>query len=102
MVIDARVRARLLGLQLLTLEARVIVGTEDGPRRVVRPPLVYSVADQPDPGSPALAPGPAGHAYPAAAPAPGLARAVQLVEQGADTLERSRRRSAIAAARTQS
>jgi hypothetical protein len=56
MVIDALVRARLLGLQLLTLEARVIVGTEDGPRRVVRPPLVYAVADQPDPRSPALAP----------------------------------------------
>ncbi len=94
MVIDALVRARLLGLQLLTLEARVIVGTGDGPHRVVRPPLVYSVADQPDPRSPALAPGPAGHTYLPAAPAPGLARAVQLVEQGADTLERSRRHSA--------
>jgi hypothetical protein len=101
MVIDALVRARLPGLQLLTLEARVIVGTEDGPRRVVRPPLVYSTADQPDPPAPALAPGPAGGTYPAAAPGPGLARAVQLVEQGADTLERSRR-SAIAVARTQS
>ena len=37
MVLDALVRARLLGLQLLTLEARVVVGTEDGPRRAVRP-----------------------------------------------------------------
>ena len=32
MVIDAFVRARLLGLQLLTLEARVVVGTKDAPR----------------------------------------------------------------------
>ncbi len=101
MVIDAFVRARLLGLRLLTLEARVVVGPEAGPRTVVRPPLVYSVADRPAPLPPALAPDPNGP-YPVAAPAPGLARAVQLVEQGADTLERSRRRTAIAAARTPS
>ena len=101
MVIDAFVRARLLGLRLLTLEARVVVGPEDGPRRVVRPPLAYSVADRPVPRPPALAPDPDA-SYPVAAPAPGLARAVQLVEQGADTLERSRRRAAITAARTPS
>ena len=99
MVIDAFVRARLLGLRLLTLEARVVVGPADGPRRVVGPPLVYSVADRPVPSPPALAPGRAG-SYPVAAPAPRLARAVQLVEQGADTLERSRRRGAVTAART--
>jgi hypothetical protein len=107
MVIDALVRARLLGLQLLTLEARVVVGTPDRPRRVVRSPLVYSVADQPDPRAPVLAPGPGedSFTYAAAAPAAGtarLTRAVQLVEQGADTLERSRRGHAITAARTQS
>ena len=100
MVIDALVRARLLGLQLLTLEARVVVGTEDGLRRAVRPPLVYSVTDRPEPRSPALDPDPG--ADQVAAPAPGLARAVQLVEEGADTLERSRRRSVITAGRRQS
>jgi hypothetical protein len=103
MVIDALVRARLLGLQLLTLEARVVVGTPDGPARVVSPSLVYSVADQAAPRAPAVAPGP-GNSYldAAAAQAAGparLTRAVQLVEQGADTLDRSRRRHAITAAR---
>jgi len=38
------VRARLPGLQLLTREARVVVGTQDDSRRVVRPPPGYSVA----------------------------------------------------------
>jgi hypothetical protein len=94
MVIDALVRARLLGLQLLTLEASVVVGTLDGPTRVLGPPLLYSVADQPDSCAPAVAPGPGNSHADAAAPlAPGparLTRAVQLVEQGADTLERSR------------
>ena len=41
MVIRALVRARLLGMQLLTLEARVVVGTDDG-LSPVTPPLILS------------------------------------------------------------
>jgi hypothetical protein len=84
MVIGAFVLARLLGIRLLTLEAQVVVHEDD--RRVTGPgPLV-------------LAPVPAGQlaGWPARSiPAdPGsdpLARAVSLLEEGADTLERTRR-----------
>ena len=84
MVIGAFVLARLLGIRLLTLEAQVVVHEDD--RRVAGPgPLV-------------LAPVPAGQlaGWPARSiPAdPGsdpLARAVSLLEEGADTLERTRR-----------
>jgi hypothetical protein len=85
MVIRALVRARLLGLHLLTLEARVVVGTEDG-----NWPTTSSLALSPlQPGgsdlrasAPELAPSGSGAMY---------ARAIELLEQGADTLERSRR-----------
>ena len=91
MVIGAFVLARLLGIRLLTLEARVVVHEDD--RRITGPaPLV-------------LAPVPAGQltGYPAGSVRedpgsvredPGsdpLARAMSLVEEGADTLDRTRR-----------
>jgi hypothetical protein len=89
-VVDAFVRARLLGLPLLTLEARVVVGKQSGlPAADSRPLLLAaSAADAPSRTSarPELP-------FRAAGAAPGLARAVELVEQGADTLERSRRRT---------
>lgn len=84
MVIGAFVLARLLGIRLLTLEARVVVHEDH--RRVTGPGPLF------------LAPVPAGHlaGYPAGS-VPGnpgsdpLARAVSLLEEGADTLERTRR-----------
>ena len=95
MVIRALVRARLFGMQLLTLEARVVVGTDDGnwpansslilsPHnptgrnlRSLRPELAPTGS-----GRPELAPTGSGTMY---------ARAIELLEQGTDTLERSRR-----------
>jgi hypothetical protein len=85
MVIRALVRARLFGMQLLTLEARVVVGTDDGNR-----PATSSLILSPhNPGGrnllslrPELAPTGSGTMY---------ARAIELLEQGTDTLERSRR-----------
>jgi hypothetical protein len=93
MVIDAMVRARLLGLQLLTLEARVVVGTQAG-----SPAVLHSSARYP---ASRLSPRTTGREVvpPDNGPASELARAVELVEQGEHTLERSRRR-AIPAART--
>ena len=85
MVIRALVRARLFGMQLLTLEAHVVVGTDDGDRPAT------SALNLP-PHNPAgrdlrslkrdLAPSGSGTMY---------ARAIELLEQGTDTLERSRR-----------
>ena len=101
MVIGAFVLARLLGLRLLTLEAEVVVHDDD---RAAGPgPLVMT---QLAPGPPALSPArPERPLRPLRAESPGsprgpgvarggsgpLARAVQLVEQSADTLERTRR-----------
>ena len=85
MVIRALVRARLLGMQLLTLEASVVVGTDNG-NWPANSSLILS------PHNPAgrdlrslrpeLAPSGSGTMY---------ARAIELLEQGTDTLERSRR-----------
>jgi hypothetical protein len=115
MVIGAFVLARLLGVRLLTLEARVIVHEDDhdGPGPLVLAPVP---ADRPAPdparserrarvdrrvlpdrGAPAERPDPRGR--PDLSRRPGsmsagserLARAVWLVEQGAHTLERTRR-----------
>ena len=79
--------ARLLGIRLLTLEARVVVHGDDRGDAGSSPLL--------------LAPVPAGRVPPVparparpelAGPGAGqLALAVRLVEQGADTLERTRR-----------
>ena len=91
-VVDAFVRARLLGLPLLTLEAYVVVGKESGSgvpaadsRSLILP---ASAADARSITSarPELP-------FRAAEAAPGLAHAVELVEQGANTLERSRSRA---------
>jgi hypothetical protein len=85
MVIRALVRARLFGMQLLTLEARVVVGTDDGnwpatPSFILSPhnPAERSLRSL----RPELAPAGSGTMY---------ARAIELLEQGTDTLERSRR-----------
>jgi hypothetical protein len=85
MVIRALVRARLFGMQLLTLEARVVVGTDDG-----NWPATSSLILSPHNPTgrnlrslrPELAPTGSGTMY---------ARAIELLEQGTDTLERSRR-----------
>jgi hypothetical protein len=83
MVIGAFVLARLLGIRLLTLEARVIVHEHDrggtGPGRLVLAPV------------PPDRPGPTRRLGSASAGSERLARAVRLVEQGANTLERTRR-----------
>ena len=102
MVIGAFVLARLLGLRLLTLEAEVVVHDDDRDAAGSGPLVMTQLA--PDP--PALSPArperplrPLGAESPASPRSPGLARggsgslarAVQLVEQSADTLERTRR-----------
>jgi hypothetical protein len=79
MVINALVRARLLGMQLLTLEARVIVET-DGDRPAT--PALYAYSGAPsgrglEPSGPAL-PSDLGSGY---------ARAIELLEQGTKTLD---------------
>lgn len=85
MIIRALVRARLLGMQILTLEARVVVGTDDGLPAVI-PPLILSRygpnASDSRSSEPDLASAESG---------PGLARAIELLAQSMDTLERSRR-----------
>ena len=75
---------------LIAGAAELVAGP--GPSTVRSPPLVYSGAGRPDPRPPALGPG-TGDPY-------RLARAVEVVEQGADTLARSRARTAGAVART--
>ncbi len=86
MVIRALVRARLLGLQLLTLEARVVVGSDDRGWAILSP-LVHRSRESRD-----VTAGPVVRTAMPAVPGPGLERAIELVEQGADTLERSRLR----------
>jgi hypothetical protein len=84
MVIRALVRARLLGIQLLTLEACVVVGTSNG-SRTVGPSLILSPHGPGGPGSRSSGPGLA-----LSGPGPGLARAIELLAQGTEMLERSR------------
>ena len=120
MVIGAFVLARLLGLRLLTLEAQVVVH-DDGRDAAGSGPLVMTqlAPDRPalsparperpvplsrgtPPGGPGLRdrrlrpvppgrPDPPGWPGLASGGSDPLARAVQLVEEGADTLERTRR-----------
>ena len=92
MVIDAFVRARLLGLKLLTLEARVVVGKEDGPRQIVPARPLEPAAGSPRRRPPALAPAPE-YVVPGAARGPELDRARELLAEGEDTLARSRQRA---------
>jgi hypothetical protein len=87
MVIRGVVRARLLGMQLLTLEARVVVGTGNGDRSVVSS-LILSPHDPsgPDVRSPRPK-------RVATGSGTGFAHAIELLEQSTETLERSRRPS---------
>ena len=101
LVIGAFVLARLLGIRLLTLEARVVVHEDDrggsGPGPLVLAPVPADRRVLPGHDAPSDRPAPEGR--PDASRRPGsispgserLARAVWLVEQGADTLERTRR-----------
>lgn len=85
MVIRAFVLARLLGLRLLTLDACVVIDGDDGAGRVVPARLsaigreISKYSQMPQPA--------------ASIPASGqrLAHAMQLLEQGIQTLEQSRR-----------
>jgi hypothetical protein len=86
MIIWALVRARLFGMQILTLEARVVVGADNG-SRTVAPPFTVSPYGPGGSGSRSSVPGLA-----SSGPGPGLARAIELLEQGTETLERSRSR----------
>lgn len=83
MVIRALVRARLLGMQILTLEARVVVGTENGERPVF--PFILSPRESSGlalrSSRPKLASAGSGSEF---------ARAIELLQQGTDTLDRSR------------
>jgi hypothetical protein len=85
MVIRALVRARLLGMRLLTIEARVVVGTENG-RRPVISPLIPPSYDRNDWGlqSPRTEVVSRGSGT-------GFARAIELLAQGTETLDRIRR-----------
>lgn len=84
MVIRALVRARLLGMQILTLEARVVVGPDHG-QPVITPLIVSSQESSAlSPRSPR--PGPV-----SARSGSEFARAIELLRQGTDALERSRR-----------
>ena len=84
MVIRALVRARLLGLQLLTLEARVAVGHDQG--RPLIAPLIVSPQEPRvlSTGAPRPRPVPARSGSE-------FAHAIELLQQGTDALERSRR-----------
>jgi hypothetical protein len=87
MVIRALVRARLLGMQLLTLEACVVVGTGNG-SRTVAPPLILSPRGPGAGGSGSRSSGPG---LASSGSGRGLVRAIELLAQGTETLERSRR-----------
>jgi hypothetical protein len=79
MVIDGRVRARLLGVRLLELEAHVIVATARV-RPVTSTPSAYPAV--PDGRVPLATDGAAPHA---------LSRAVRLLGEGSSALDDARR-----------
>jgi hypothetical protein len=84
MVIRAMVRARLLGLQLLTLEARVVVGAGDG-----RQPVIPARSLAPsEPGSPV--PRATRPELTSSGPSSDFTRAAELLQLATDALERSR------------
>ena len=85
MVIRALVRAKLLGIRILMLEARVVVRPDDG-NWTVLPPLATSSRESRE-----VFPRPATREVVPSISEPVLERAIELVEQGADTLERTRR-----------
>ncbi|MGI9007915.1 MAG: hypothetical protein ACR2FU_17240 [Streptosporangiaceae bacterium] len=89
-VIGAFVRARLLGLRLLTLEARVVIAKDDGSRQILPSWPAYPAASvrRRRPSGFTYAPG-----YVAsAAMEPELERARELLAEGEDTLARIRLR----------
>jgi hypothetical protein len=105
--IRALVRARLLGLRLLTLDAHIVVGRQHAD--VTSPAFVVRVSGPgealagsfteppvPKPAPPRPVPGPGERSTARARPVPGpesgsrLARAALLLEQGAEALEHSR------------
>jgi hypothetical protein len=91
MIIRARVRARLLGIRLLTLEAWITAGSDGAPvpgmpaagwRGTPLPGQVIRTASAPNPVRlPALG-----------VPGTSVAKARELVEQGARVLDQERRR----------
>jgi hypothetical protein len=95
LVIGAFVLARLLGMRLLTLEARIVVRDDDGAirGRFVRAPAAPERRglSPARPGPRVLSPPPPRRRGAMSAGYDQLARAVELVGEGADTLERTRR-----------
>jgi hypothetical protein len=83
-IIRAFVQARLLGLKLLSLDACVVVGHEDSPATLAhdRVPTTGLDVNRNSPVS--------GPSYRRPGPATSLVYAMQLLEQGARTLEQSR------------
>ena len=84
MIIRAFVQARLFGLKLLSLDACVVVGHEDSPATLAPDPVPATglkvSSNSPVSGLSSRYPG----------PATSLVYAMQLLEQGAHTLEQSR------------
>lgn len=83
MVIRALVRARLLGMQLLTLEARVVVGTENSHQPVMSS-LIRPSYDRSDRGLQ-----PPRTEVVSSGSGTGFARAIELLAQGTERLTAS-------------
>jgi hypothetical protein len=83
-IIRAFVQARLLGLKLLSLDACVVVGHEDCPATLAHDRVPTTGLDVSS-NSPV-----SGLSYRSPGPATSLVYAMQLLEQGARTLEQSR------------
>jgi hypothetical protein len=88
-VVRAVVHARLLGLRILSLDARVMIGPPPAPVTSVDPPAPVPAVGDWRRGS---APGPYRSLPRDVVAGPDLSRAVELLAHGADTLERSRHR----------
>ena len=73
-------------MQFLTLEARVVVGANGDHTSQITPPLILS---SPEPGS--LDPPSSRPKLASSGSVPGIARAMELLEQSTEALERSRR-----------
>jgi hypothetical protein len=85
MVIRALVRARLLGLKLLTLDAYVVIGGDESPAAVV-PALLSTIGLNTSDRSAV-----SGLTSPSPGSGASLAYAMRLLEQGVHTLEQSQR-----------
>lgn len=84
MMIRAFVQARLLGLKLLSLDACVVVSQEGSPATLTRDPVLATRLDV-NSNLPI-----SGLSFRHRGPATSLVHAMQLLEQGARTLEQSR------------